>query len=49
MTVQDKKSVSPGRKVTAKKMSPMSKSDRKNPPVKRFDNRWPQSRKGGKI
>jgi len=45
----DSKSVSPGRKVSAKGMSAMSKSDRKNPPVKRIANRYPQSRKGGTV
>lgn len=42
-------SVSPGRKLGKAKTGPMSKSDRKNPSVKKIDNRYPQSRKGGKI
>lgn len=41
--------VSPGRKLSKVGMSEMSKSDRKNPSVKKIDNRYPQSRKGGAI
>ena len=43
------KSISPGRKLATAEMTAMSKSDRKNPPVKRISNRYPQTRKGGKI
>ena len=41
--------VSPGRKLGKAGMTEMSKSDRKNPAVKKIANRYPQSRKGGAI
>lgn len=39
--------ISPGRNVSTAPMSAMSKSDRENPPVKKIDNRYPQTRKSG--
>lgn len=41
--------LSPGRTLGKEKMTPMSKTDRKSPSVKKIDNRFPQSRKGGEI
>jgi hypothetical protein len=41
---------SPGRKLsTTASSGELCKSDRKNPPVKRINNRYPQVRKGGKA
>lgn len=40
---------SPGRKLGKAQMGAMSKSGRKNPPVKHIDNRYPQTRKSGKV
>lgn len=39
---------SPGRKLGKAALGAMSKSDRKNPSVKRIDNRFPQTRKSGR-
>jgi hypothetical protein len=40
---------SPGRTLGKASTGSMSKSDRKNPSVKKIDNRYPQTRKGGKV
>lgn len=40
---------SPGRKLGKAATDAMSKSDRKNPTPKRISNRYPQTRKGGKV
>jgi hypothetical protein len=40
---------SPGRTLGKAATGEMSKSGRKNPSVKVIDNRYPQTRKGGKV
>lgn len=43
-----KSAVSPGRTLSKAETGAMTKSDRKNPPVKVINNRYPQVRKSGR-